>query len=389
MDNIDAMIENVMQNDVYVPQEFEQAILTAFDSKKNHSYANIIIKIISTISAFIAITAGVVFAKDISNWINNIFNPKTTSKSVIQMAENGYIQDTNMDYVTNNDTGVKISNILMDDYNLSIAFEVETIEKIDNIYHIEIPDLIISDENNNIIFCNYDRKDLYEDFCKKHNIEYSEKNMHNNYTDGGYQTEIIEKTDKSIKFLYKMFSTNYPKSKKLIFDFKEINLAPSFNDMVNNKNNQKLKGNWNIEIELPTDFYNRSAIIYSVKDGSDKANNIILNQAIGSYTEIHLRFEVKGLIESYEPTKEEMDRLLAENILTNPENDIKAVLENEKGELFERGILNREGNDGTRYHPSGDATVDMTIPITKDDYTDSMKLHLTIKGKEITINLSK
>ena len=159
--------------------------------------------------------------------------------------------------------------------------------------------------------------------------------------------------------------------------------------MVNNKNNQKLKGNWNIEIELPTDFYNRSAIIYSVKDGSDKANNIILDQAIGSYTEIHLRFEVKGLIESYEPTKEEMDRLLAENILTNPENDIKAVLENEKGELFERGILNREGNDGTRYHPSGDATVDMTIPITKDDYTDSMKLHLTVKGKEITINLSK
>ena len=70
-------------------------------------------------------------------------------------------------------------------------------------------------------------------------------------------------------------------------------------------------------------------------------------------------------------------------------NDIKAVLENEKGELFERGILNREGNDGTRYHPSGDATVDMTIPITKDDYTDSMKLHLTVKGKEITINLSK
>ena len=117
MDNIDAMIENVMQNDIYVPQEFEQAILTAFDSKKNHSYANIIIKIISTISAFIAITAGIVFAKDISNWINNIFNPKTTSKGVIQMAESGYIQDTNMDYVTNNDTGVKISNILNSDSN--------------------------------------------------------------------------------------------------------------------------------------------------------------------------------------------------------------------------------------------------------------------------------
>ena len=38
MVNIDAMIENVMQNDIYVPQEFEQAILTAFDRKKNHIY---------------------------------------------------------------------------------------------------------------------------------------------------------------------------------------------------------------------------------------------------------------------------------------------------------------------------------------------------------------
>ena len=389
MDNLDTIIENTIQNEIYVPQEFEQAILTAFTTKKNRIHSNIIIKLISAISAFIAITAGVVFAKDISKWINNIFNPETTSKGIIQMAENGYIQDTNMDFIESNDISIKIHNILMDDYNLNVVFEAETKENLENINYVEILDLIISDENSNIIFCNYDRKDLYEEFCKKHNIEYSEKNMHNNHTDGGYQTEIIEKTDNSIKFLYKMFSSNYPKSKKLIFNFKEINIAPSSLSIMNNENFEKLKGSWNIEIELQSEFYNRNAIIYSVKDESDKNNNVILEQAVGSYTEMHLQFTVKGLIEPYETTKESMDRLLEDNILANPKNDIKAVLENENGKTIERVMLNREGNDGTTYHPSGDATVYMTIPITKEDYTDNMKLYLTIKEKKITINLSK
>ena len=289
MNNIDNLIENTIQKQIYEPEEFEKAILTAFETKKHTIiHSNIIIKFISLISAFIAITAGVVFAKDISKWINNIFKPETTSKGIIQMAEDGYIQNTDMNFIEDNGISIKIDSILMDDYNLDIAFEVKTEENIKPIYNIEISDLIISDENNNIIYCSYDRVDLYEDFCKKHNIEFSNKNMHNNYTNEGYQTEVIERTDNSVKFLYKLYSTGYPKSKKLIFDFKNINIISSVENISNNRVSQNLKGKWNIEVDLPEAFYNRKNLIYSVKDKSDKKRNVILKEATGTYTEMHI-----------------------------------------------------------------------------------------------------
>lgn len=390
MDNIDIMIENVMQKQIYEPQGFEQAILTAFEDRKQYKiHSSIIIKIISAITAFITITIGVVFAKDISKWINNIFNPETTSKGVIQLAENGYIQNPDMDFIENNGISIKIDNILMDDYNLDIVFEVKTEENIESIYNIEISDLIISDENNNLIYCNYDRVDLYEDFCKKYNIEFSNKNMHNNYTNEGYQSEVIEKTNNSVKFLYKMYSSGYPKSKKLIFNFKNINITSNYKEIINNKSNQNLKGDWNIEVDLPESFYNRKTLIYIVKDGSDKNNNIILKEAIGTYSEIHIALTIKQFGKGYEPTEQGLEKLI-EEIFDN-ENDIIGTLENQNGKVFEIAISNKEGNSGRTYHPNGDVTCYFTFPITKDDYTDTLKLNLYLEKtkKNITINLSK
>ena len=389
MDSIDNVIENVMQKQIYEPQEFEQAILTAFETKKHRViHSNIIIKFISLISAFIAITAGVVFAKDISKWLNNIFNPETTSKGVIQMAENGYMQNTNMNFIENNGISIKIDNILMDDYNLDIVFEVKAEENIESIYNIEISDLIISDESNNLIYCSYDRIDLYEDFCKKHNIEFSNKNMHNNYTNEGYQSEVIERTDNSVKFLYKMYSTGYPKSKKLIFNFKNINIASNIENITSNKTSQILKENWNIEVDLPEAFYNREALIYSVKDNSDKNNNVILEEATGAYTKMHIALTIKQFRQPYETTEKSMEKLLNE-LLDSTENDIIATLENENGKIFEIGISNKEGSNGKSYHPNGDVTCYYTFPITKDEYTNMLKLNLRMGDKTIIINLSK
>lgn len=88
MDNIDNVIENVMQKQIYEPQEFEQVILTALENKKHHKiHSNIIIKIISSITAFITIMAGVVFAKDISNWVNNIFHPFQNKENIANVSK--------------------------------------------------------------------------------------------------------------------------------------------------------------------------------------------------------------------------------------------------------------------------------------------------------------
>lgn len=382
MDNIDNIIENVMQKTICEPEEYKQAILTAFENKNQYNvHSNIIIKIISAITAFLIITAGIVFAKDISNWIYNIFNPETIGKGVVDMAEKGYIQNTNMDFIESNGVSVKVDNILMDDYNLDIVFEVKTEKDIESIYNIKMPDLIIYDENNKLIFCS-DNKNLYEEFCKKHNIEFSEMNMKNNLTNRGYQIEVIEREDKSIKFLFKMYSEEYPKSKKLTLDFKNIEL------ILNNRDVQEFKGNWKIEIELPEKIYNREVILYNVKDNSDKENNTIFKEARGSYTEMHLTILVKGVGIPFEPTEEGLTKFLQ---MVTLEDEVIPKLENEEGKIFERSISSSDSNGGTTYHPNGDITMTIVFPITKDDYTDTLKLNLYLtKTKEtITINLSK
>lgn len=379
MDNIDNVIENVMQKQIFEPIEFEQAIKTAFESERKYSIRNKITKIIITILTFAITAVGIVFAKDISNYIKNIFNKETIGRGVIKMAENGYIQNIDMDFIENNGTSIKINNILMDDYNLDVVFEVQMKKNIKEINNIEIEDLIISDENNKLIYCNYNRKDLYEEYCKKYNIEFSNKNMSNNLTNGGYQIEIIEKTENSVKFLYKMYSDNYPKSQKLIFNFKNINFTT-------NTSKKNLKGNWNIEVNLSENFYKRKTLVYSVKDNSDKDNNIIVEEVIGAYTEMRITLLMKNAKETYEKTEEGLEKLL-ESI--TPEDEFVATLENGNGQIFEKSISSSDGAGGKSHHPNGDVTLYLIFPITKNEYTDVLKLNITQGNKTMVINLSK
>lgn len=380
MDNIDNVIENVMQKQIFEPIEFEQAIMTAFEKRKEYSIKNKIIKIIVTIIAFITTAVGVVFAKDISTFIKNIFDYETVDRGVVEMAENGYVQNVNMEYIEKNGVYIKVNNILMDDYNLDIVFEIKTEENIERLNNIEIEDLIISDENNNLIYCNYNRADLYEQFCKEHNIEFSKMNMYNNFTNGGYQIKIIEKTEDSIKFLYKLYSEKYPKSKELIFNFENINM------LANNEIIKQLNGKWNIKINLPEDFYTRKALIYSVEDNSDNENKIFIEEAIGAYTEMHITLLMKDAKAPYEATKEGVEKFLSEISL---EDEFGATLENENGQIFEESISSSDGKGGMSQHPNGDVTLYLTFPITKDEYTDTLKLNITTRDKMMVVNLSK
>ena len=185
-----------------------------------------------------------------------------------------------------------------------------------------------------------------------------------------------------------MYSTGYPKSKKLIFDFKNINIISNVENITNNRVSQNLKGKWNIEVDLPEVFYNRKNLIYSVKDKSDKKSNVILKEATGTYTEMHIELTIKKFRKGYKPTEEGLDNLLKE-ILENTENDIIATLENQNGKIFEIVTLNKEGGNGRTYHSNGDVTCYFTFPITRDEYTNILKLNLTIRDKKTTINLSK
>lgn len=390
MDNIDNIIENVLQREIYEPYEFKQAILTAFETKrKNSIYLTILIKIISSITAFILIVMGIVFAKDISNWIYDIFNPASTGTGVIKMVENGYLYNTQMEYIENNDNFVKIDYIMMDDFNLNIVFDVKTKQKIDKAYMIEISDLIILDENKNIIFCSYNN-DVYKEYCKENGLKYEKDWVLKNHTNSGYQTEIIEKSDNNIKFIYKMYSSIYPRSKELFINFGNINIIPTI-ESVTSDEKITIDGKWNLKFELPQEFYNREIIKYNVEGNTDKENGVNIEEITASYTEMHVSLKIKNATNPINNVKEDVENRLL-TILEGNENDEivqHPTIENENGEIFKISTATREGNFSKIYRKNGDLDIHIIFPLTKYDYTNNLKLKMILKGNEICINLKK
>ena len=115
-------------------------------------------------------------------------------------------------------------------------------------------------------------------------------------------------------------------------------------------------------------------------------NKIIIEEAIGAYTEMHITLLMKDAKAPYEATKEGVEKFLSEISL---EDEFVATLENENGQIFEESISSSDGKGGMSQHPNGDVTLYLTFPITKDEYTDTLKLNITTRDKTMVVNLSK
>lgn len=392
MDNIDIIIENTVKNKIYEPYGYEQAILTALDNKRSleiKTFLRAIIKTIITLFTGVVITLSAVFAKDIYNWIYNIFNPVSTGKGVINMAESGYLYNTNMDYLESNNNSIKVEYIMMDDSTLNIVFDLKTKEKVKEVYNIEISDLVITDEKNNIIYCTYDNN-VYKKYCEKNGITYNENWQAENYTNGGYQSEIIEKSEHNIKFIYKMYSKKYPTSKELKMNFGNIQIIPTFDSLQTNEYKQ-IEGRWNINIDLPQDFYNRNLIKYNVENNTDTKNGITVEEIVASYTEMQIHLKVNNATNAINNTEREIDDRI-DFILGNREEDEiiqNPTITNEKGNIFKISNATSDGNFSKVYRKNGDLDIYIKFSIAKYDYTDTLQLKMLLYGKNITIELRK
>ena len=124
-------------------------------------------KMLATACASLVLVTGIVLATNIKTIQTQI---RGLGKGIDSAVEHGYIANPEMDY-QNSDTTVnygkkidninieaKIEDILMDDHNLSTKFNFKFEEKIsqyinlENIHNIELPDLIITDEENRILY---------------------------------------------------------------------------------------------------------------------------------------------------------------------------------------------------------------------------------------------
>ena len=139
-----------------LPQEIKDSIFN-IDLKTNEKKLNFhnIKNIIVTAISLAMISTGIVFAKDISQFAKSIFwDSKKGTETAI---ENGYIYDSNEKNnieLEADKTNIQISRMIMDDYTLDIEMLLEIEDDIDiTTEHVNFPDMLITDDMNNILYC--------------------------------------------------------------------------------------------------------------------------------------------------------------------------------------------------------------------------------------------
>lgn len=373
-------------------------------------------KLIATACASLVLVSGVALA---ANIVNNK-QSRGLGKGIDTAIENGYIAEPNINFINSSDIGIEVTlkNFLMDDMNLStnLIFDFDDTLKetinIDKIYEVELNDLIVRDEENRIIYGGND-KERFEAYCVENNLEYKFSNFNESYMSSGVNCFIESKGSNHINLLYNMYSDKFPKSKKLYFSFTKISIA----EIENNK--YIVDGNWEIEVDVPEEMYNRTEDYYKVISCDNSDFNVYAAKATNT------GFEIGVIISNIEEPKTDMEKLkkygklneLYENKeityeeameiadwynewkdLSYPisikkhnakgEETNASYVKNENGEIFEY-LKSATRNTKTYFIDGNKYDFYETFEMTKYESTDKIKVVLYYYGNPVNIELEK
>lgn len=386
-------LKRVFTEEIEVPYRVKNKIRTILNDKKERKNRNRLIfntiKILATMSACFIITTGVVFAKDVYNFINNFFS---NNKGMDNAIEQGYIDKPNMKYVESNGTEIKINKVLMDDYNLSLEFNINLNKelKTENINDIHFPDMIITDENNNILYC--EEPMVFEEYCKSNDLEYKWTHYNENYINSGSNKFIKTNNGETINLIYNFYASKYPKSKKILINFNKI--LCSYEDKT-----IMINGNWQIEYEVPEKFYNRDAYIYTVKKCTSDKIRIEEVTVTETTTKMIIQTDEKPFL-PYELTDDEetKNRKIQEELERQQNMTIEDF---EKSKKFKNEYI--ENSNGEKFYPTnstsedtGYSFIDMnyllhwqTFNLNKYKTTKTLKIYINYNGEDIVIELER
>lgn len=328
IDDIDKLFIDYFEQNKDVPNIISNGIECALNStNQKQSITLLIKKIIITMIGMLTITGGIVFAKEISNFVQSLF---CANSGIDKAINDGYIYEPENIYSESEDAELILNAIVMDDYNLNLSFSVNFKENIDvsNICKIDLSDICISDESNNVLCCT--SKDLYKDFCYEKSIDYNESNYRNINTS---KNIFIRDLNEKYMFFVLNLTGEFPKSKKLFVRYKDINLSNESRTI-----KTCIKGDWTLNIDIPEKFYNRKEVIYKL----DKCNNsnIYTNsvETVTYSTGTNFQMLMKGnLINENEDKKikrEKLDKIFQESTTENLIIKPNAYIENEKGKRY-------------------------------------------------------
>ncbi len=401
-------------------------------------------KLIAGLCGGVILLSGATLAASYHKIVDTFF----LGKGLDTAAQNGYIANPDMDYIGSNTTATdeitgtilddikvnaKIEDFLMDDLNISVHFTFEIDTKVnqtfdlDTLDDIELKDLIVTDEENKILYC-MDEK-MLEKYCKENNLNETYLEFSDKYYNCGLNT-VMQRHDKEhgiINFTYNMYTggnASFPKSKKLNFKFTQIQLKRE--DWLQNENSiVNLKGNWNINLEVPEKMYNRKSVAYKVVncENSDfQITNATLTDTGFEFGMIIANIEepeqpqiLKDLWKEYREGKINIDeynrKINTEKQLidasyeyfksrtpvtiTDLESEIGhekiekvTYVENEKGQKFKSTMSPSRRADGN-FIDGNKFSFYETFELTTDTATDKLKVRVLFQDKPYVVELEK
>lgn len=323
-ENFENKLRTVCTEDIYIPQKFTYAIKSGlYENNRKWRFIEMK-KIIASILCIVFMGTGIVLA---SNSLWNHWN----NKGVKTALEYGYVQNVEMDYNIQNDLGIKLDSIIIDNSNIGIVFNYKIPSNLKSIDNIAIKDIVIKDEKNNIIFEDGNEKSLSTGYAE----EFASENS------------IVKQA-----ILLNNLNHTYPKSNNIYISFSTVNIFR------NQKNIKTITGNWNFDINVTDKFINRETIEYTA--GQSKDIEVISAELTSTGLDIEMKFNFP---------------LNAENLGKN----IK-IQDNDENEYFLDKL--RVENELTT------PTIKTSFPITIYNAHDNLKLIIKT-DKEIIIDLNK
>lgn len=395
--------------------------------------------------ACLILTTGVVFAKDIENFVKYYFG---LNETVNKAAENGYVEEINSNIVESEvvleepekgividdiDISLKFDEFVMDDLVLSTNMTFEFDERIkevfdlDKLQHILIEDLIVMDNQNKILLCSASEPE-FNKLKEKYNIHQNYFEETENFYNCAYGLDLLghDKENNIIKYNINVNKPNmfFPKSKELKFIFSKIKLEKfeeyTGQDIENGEylksNSIILTGDWEFKFDVPEKMYNRTNVEYEVISVSNPDVEIYLTSA--SETGFCLGAIVSNVIETTtfsgyeyleeitkkkdngEITEEEWMKISSEYVQTEQfheefeqfQNDREIIkrtnwIKDENGMMTKEKVSHIENEKGQKFYSALQMSKNDFLEGNKFDFLDVYEMTKSDLTDKLTVNL--
>ena len=238
--------------------------------------------------------------------IESGINAKFENEYTVSNAE--IIDLQNDSKLTQDSIKIAIDEIIMDDNLLRIVFDMDFSKEIsskikyspEDFYYTDIKfeDLIITDENENVLYSADINKAIEKLNMKEENERYipqdelENKLKENEKYFSGNEDYFINKYDNGkVELIYNLnlvgIDKYYPRSKVLNFDIGNIRIITE--EYTDGEEIFKYSGNWNLKIDIPENVYSRKRIAYKeVSNNIGKENETLKFDVLQTCSEVKL-----------------------------------------------------------------------------------------------------